>query len=77
MGRDPEFTEVLLPNRDPPPPPELIQSGAEKMAPNGPESAQFGCEEHQTKNGPYLGLRGPKPDSDGTQRTMNPPRFAV
>ena len=31
----------------------------------------------ETKNGPYLGLRGSKPNSEGTYSTRNPPLFVV
>ena len=37
-----------------------------KMAKNGPDCAQFVSTSPKTENGPHLGLRGSKPNSEGT-----------
>ena len=48
-----------------------------KMAKNGLECAQLVLSNPKPKNGPYLGLRGSKPNSEGTESTCNPPLFVV
>ena len=47
------------------------------MAKNGLECAQLVLSNPKPKNGPYLGLRGSKPNSEGTESTCNPPLFVV
>ena len=47
---------------------------------NGPKRRQKArkCAQHpETKRGPYLGLRGSNPNSEGTWSTRNPPLFVV
>ena len=61
----------------------LVPSNTKIRPRNGPKSAkkpQKLCNVHQhpeTKNGPYLGLRGSKPNSEGTKSTSNHPLFMV
>ena len=53
---------------------------SEKRPKNGqrwPKYALFVSNTAKTKNGPYLGLRGSKPSSEGTYSTRNPPHFVV
>ena len=53
---------------------------SEKRPKNGqkwPECALFVSNTPKTKNGPYLGLRGSKPNSEGTYSTRNAPLFVV
>ena len=52
----------------------------EKRPKNGqkwPKCALFVSNMPQTKHGPYLGLRGSKPNFEGTYSTRNPPLFVV
>ena len=42
-----------------------------------PKCALFVSNRPKTKNGPYLGLRGSKPNSEGTYSTRKPPPFVV
>ena len=48
-----------------------------KGAKNGPHWTQHLLASPKTKNGPYLGLRGSKPNSEGTLSTRTPPLFVV
>ena len=53
---------------------------SEKQPQNGPkcpECALFVSNSPKTKKGPYLGLCGSKPNSEGTYYTRNPPLFEV
>ena len=47
------------------------------MAKIGANCAQFVSTSPKTENGPYLGLLGSKPNSQGTYSTRNPPIFVV
>ena len=44
----------------------ICPRNSRKMAKNGPNWAQHLSQRPKTKNGPYLGLRGSKPNSEGT-----------
>ena len=48
-----------------------------KIGQKWPECALFVSNGPKTKNGPYLGLCGSKPNSEGTYSTRNPPLFVV
>ena len=48
-----------------------------KMATNGPDCALFVSNNPKTNNGPYLGLRGSKPDFRGHLVQPRPPVFVV
>ena len=48
-----------------------------KMAKNSAERADFVSTIPKTKNRPYLGLRGSKPNSEGTYSTRNPPSTGI
>ena len=57
-----------------------LHNMSEKRPKNGqkwPKCALFVSNRPKTKNGPYLGLRGSKPNSEGTYPTRNPPLFVV
>ena len=47
------------------------------MAKNDPKCAQFVSNSPKTKNGPYLGLRGSNPNSEGTYFKRNPQLFVA
>ena len=49
---------------------ETAQKGAKK-----PQKLRNAHQHPETKNGPYLGLRGSKTNSEGTWSTRNPPLF--
>ena len=51
---------------------ETAQKGAKK-----PQNLRNVHQPPKTKHWPYLGLRGSKSDSEGTQSTRNPPLFEV
>ena len=44
----------------------ICPSNSPKMGKNGPECAQLVSNSPKTKNGPYVGLRGSDPNSEGT-----------
>ena len=46
--------------------PTICPRNGPKMAKNGPNYAQCVSNTSKNKNGPYLGLRGSKPNSEGT-----------
>ena len=46
-----------------------------KMTKNGPNCVQCVSNTSKTKHRPYLGLRGSKPNSEGTYSSRNPPTF--
>ena len=48
-----------------------------KSGPKWPECALFVSKRLETKNGPYSGLRGSKPNSEGTYSTRKHPPFVV
>ena len=50
---------------------------SERRPKNGPDCAPWVSNEPKTNNGLYLGLRGSKPNCEGTNSTRNPPLFAV
>ena len=50
----------------------MAQKGAKK-----PQKLRNVHQHPETKNGPYLGLRGSKTNSEGTLSTRNPPLFMV
>ena len=59
----------------------MLKNDMSKIRPkNGqkwPECALFVSNSLKTKNGPYLGLRGSKSNSEGTYSTHNHPLFVV
>ena len=55
----------------------MCSRNSPNMAQNGPNGAQFVSTCPKIKNGPYLGLHGSKPNSEGTESTRNPPLFVV